>query len=52
MATRFLMSQGYSQAVNMQQGIVRWEKEGFPVKRDQKPNNGSWLMRMLKKIRS
>ena len=45
MATRFLMNQGYSKAVNMQQGIV-------PVKRDQKQNNGSWLMQMLKKIRS
>jgi rhodanese-related sulfurtransferase len=52
MATRFLMNQGYSKAVNMQQGIVRWEKEGLPVKRDQKQNNGSWLMQMLKKIRS
>ena len=52
MATRFLVNQGYSKAVNMQQGIVRWEKEGLPVKRDQKQNNGSWLMQMLKKIRS
>ena len=52
MATRFLMNQGYSKAVNMQQGIVRWEKEGLPVKRDQKQTNGSWLLQMLKKIRS
>ena len=52
MATRFLINQGYTKAVNMQQGIVRWEKEGLPVKRDQKQNNGSWLMQMLKKIRS
>ena len=50
MATRFLMNNGYSKAVNMQQGIVRWEKEGLPVKSELKPTSGSWLMQMLKKI--
>ena len=50
MATRFLVNQGYSKAVNMQQGIVRWEKEGLPVKSELKPTSGSWLMQMLKKI--
>ena len=50
MATRFLMNNGYSKAVNMQQGIVRWEKEGLPVKSEPKQNNGSWLMQMFKKI--
>ena len=50
MATRFLMNNGYSKAVNMQQGIVRWEKEGLPVKSNLKQNTGSWLMQMLKKI--
>jgi len=52
MATRFLINQGYSKAVNMQQGIVRWEKEGFPVKSEVKQTTGSWLMRVLKKIAS
>ena len=51
MATRFLISQGYSKAVNMQQGIVRWEKEGLPVKSGAKQKSGSWLMQILKKIR-
>ncbi|MEI7708705.1 MAG: rhodanese-like domain-containing protein [Chlorobium sp.] len=50
MATRFLVNQGYSKAVNMQQGIVRWEKEGLPVKSELKAKSGSWLMQMLKKI--
>ncbi len=50
MATRFLISQGYSKAVNMQQGIVRWEKEGLPVKSGAKQKSGSWLMQILKKI--
>ncbi len=52
MATRFLMNNGYSKAVNMQQGIVLWEKEGLPVKREVTQKSGSWLMQMLKKIRS
>ena len=52
MATRFLMNQGYTKAVNMQQGIIRWEKEGLPVKSEPKQNNGSWLMQMFKKIAS
>ena len=50
MATRFLISQGYSKAVNMQQGIVRWEKEGLPVKSGAKQKSGSWLMHIFKKI--
>ena len=50
MATRFLINQGYTKAVNMQQGIVRWEKEGQPVKIEQKKNNGSWLMQMFLKF--
>ena len=52
MATRFLINQGYTKAVNMQQGIIRWEKEGLPVKREVTQKSGSWLMQMLKKIRS
>ena len=52
MATRFLMNNGYSNAVNMQQGIVLWEKEGLPVKREVTQKSGSWLMQMLNKISS
>jgi len=33
MAIRLLSGHGYRKAVNMQNGIVRWEKEGLPVKR-------------------
>ena len=50
MATRFLINQGYTKAVNVQQGIVRWEKEGLPVKSELKQTSGSWLMQMFKKI--
>jgi len=47
MATQFLMNQGYKKAFNMQQGIVRWEKEGLPVKNKPKQSTGSWLMRLF-----
>ncbi len=47
MATRFLMNNGYSKALNMQQGIVRWEKEGLPVKSELKQKSGSWLKQIL-----
>ncbi|NMW20847.1 MAG: rhodanese-like domain-containing protein [Chlorobiaceae bacterium] len=50
MATRFLMNQGYTKALNMQQGIVRWEKEGLPVKCELKQKSGSWLMQLFKKF--
>ena len=47
MATRFLMNHGYTQAVNMQQGIVRWEKEGLPIKSELKQKSGSRLKRFF-----
>ena len=49
MALRFLMSQGYSKAVNMQHGIVRWEKDGLPLKKQPKQNAGSWLLQKLQR---
>ncbi len=47
MATRFLINQGYSKVVNMQQGIARWEKEGLPVKSEVKQKSGSWLKQLF-----
>ena len=43
MATRFLMDNGYNKAVNMQHGMVHWEKEGLPIKNELKQKNGSWM---------
>jgi rhodanese-related sulfurtransferase len=40
MATRFLMHNGYRNAVNMQYGIVRWAEKGFPVKGELKRKQG------------
>ncbi len=49
MALRFLTSQGYSKAVNMQNGIVRWEKDGLPLKKQPKQNAGAWLLQKLQR---
>ncbi len=46
-ATRFLIKQGYRKAVNMQYGIIRWAKEGLPVKGKPKQQFGSWLLQMF-----
>ncbi len=47
MATRFLMDNGYNKAVNMQHGMVHWEKEGLPIKNELKQKNGSWLKKFF-----
>ena len=33
-ATAFLVNHGYSRAVNMQHGMIRWAQKGFPTKGD------------------
>ncbi|NTW70040.1 MAG: rhodanese-like domain-containing protein [Chlorobiaceae bacterium] len=52
-AIRFLLTQGYRKAANMQNGIVRWEKEGLPVKRKEKQQNSSSLIEKIsRRLRS
>ncbi|MEI6638916.1 MAG: rhodanese-like domain-containing protein [Chlorobium sp.] len=46
-ATRFLTDHGYSKAVNMQHGIVGWERDGLPLKREAGQKTGSWLKQMF-----
>jgi rhodanese-related sulfurtransferase len=49
MAIRFLKNQGYSNVVNMQSGMISWEREGLPLK--EKPQQkGSWLAQQFRKI--
>ena len=43
-ATRFLVKHGYRKAINMQNGISRWAKEGLPLKSREKQTIVSWLM--------
>lgn len=46
-ATRVLMNHGYRKVVNMQYGIMRWAKEGLPVKGKPKQTFGAWLLQMF-----
>lgn len=47
MAIRFLMNHGYDKAVNMQNGIALWAKEGLPVKGQPVQRKGSWLQQLF-----
>lgn len=47
-ATRILMNHGYRKVVNMQYGIMRWAKEGLPVKGKPKQTFGAWLLQMFR----
>jgi len=47
MANRFLKIHGYSKAVNLQSGIVRWAEEGLPLKGRLKQKNGSLLLQLF-----
>ncbi|WP_083694490.1 rhodanese-like domain-containing protein [Chlorobium sp. KB01] len=49
-ATRFLVNNGYSKAVNMQHGIAGWEKEGLPVRKELKPATGSWFRKLFSRM--
>ncbi|ACF42468.1 rhodanese-like domain-containing protein [Pelodictyon phaeoclathratiforme] len=47
-ATRILMTHGYRKVVNMQYGIMRWAKEGLPVKGRPKQTFGARLLQMFR----
>ena len=48
-AGRLLLNRGYRKVVNMQYGIVGWDKEGLPIKRKPKQNVWSLLLQMFRK---
>ena len=47
MATSFLEGKGYSNARNMQNGIMGWEREGLPLKTKPKQAGGGWLQQIF-----
>jgi len=49
MAIRFLMNQGYSKALNLQSGMISWEREGLPLKAKTQQKE-SWLAQQFRKI--
>ncbi len=48
-ASRLFLSRGYHKVVNMERGIIGWEKEGLPVKRGQKKSLLSLLLQKFRK---
>lgn len=48
-AAALLMNRGYRNVSNLQQGIIGWEREGFPIKGKPKKNLFSMLVRMFRK---
>ena len=48
-AGRLLLNRGYRKVVNMQYGIIGWDKEGLPIKRKPKQNVWSSLLQMFRK---
>jgi len=47
-AGRLLLHRGYRKVVNMQYGIVGWDKEGLPIKRKSKQNVWTLLLQMFR----
>ncbi|NTU93355.1 MAG: rhodanese-like domain-containing protein [Chlorobiaceae bacterium] len=49
MAARMLANHGYHKVINMQGGMVRWEKEGLPVRTPQQVNLLSRILKLFGK---
>ena len=48
-AARLLMNHGHRRVFNLEHGIIRWEREGFPVKSAPKQNVLSKLLQVFGK---
>lgn len=48
-ASRTLLSNGYTLVVNMQYGIAGWERAGLPVRKQPKKSPFAWLLKLLRK---
>lgn len=48
-AARLLMNHGHRRVFNLEHGIIRWEKDGLPVKSAPKQNPLSRLLQMFGK---
>ncbi|WP_292004625.1 rhodanese-like domain-containing protein [Chlorobium sp.] len=48
-ASRLFLNRGYRKVVNMEYGIIGWEKEGLPLKRKPEKNLVSLLVQLFRK---
>ena len=46
-ASRLLAEQGHKKVHNMQSGLIRWEREGLPVKKKPSQSPLAWLKKMF-----
>ena len=49
LAARVLLNHGHSRVFNLEHGIIRWEKEGLPIKSAPKQNPLSRLLHLFRK---
>lgn len=49
MAARILSNHGHNKVHNMQYGIIRWEREGLPVKKKHSPSPMAWMTKLFHK---
>lgn len=49
LAARLLLNHGHSRVFNLEHGIIRWEKEGLPIKSVPKQNPLSRLLHLFRK---
>ena len=48
-AARMLTNHGHPRVFNLEHGIIRWEREGLPIKSEPKQNPLSWLLHLFRK---
>jgi rhodanese-related sulfurtransferase len=49
MASRMLVNHGHRKVHNLQYGMIQWEREGMPVKKQQSQGPLAMLMKMIRK---
>lgn len=49
MASRMLVNKGYKNVHNLQNGIIRWEREGLPIRKKQSQSPFAWILKLFGK---
>lgn len=49
MASRMLVNKGHKNVHNLQNGIIRWEREGLPIRKKQTQSPFAWILKLFGK---
>jgi rhodanese-related sulfurtransferase len=49
MASRILVNHGYKNVHNLQNGIIRWEREGLPIRKKTAESPFAWMGKMFRR---